>query len=116
MASQQIANHREDTKIFHGEVLCKQKSQDLLAEISLPRGLLPLDDVVEVGYNHTTGFVWLKQKRKKDHRFRSIGHNVSYDTEVTFAGPYHCRSWGCRGLICVLLGGRDLGFCILSHQ
>ena len=83
MASQQIVNHKEDAKIFHGEALCKQKSQDLLAEISLPRGLLPLDDVVEVGYNHTTGFVWLKQKRKKDHRFRSIGRNVSYDTEVT---------------------------------
>ncbi|GMY23334.1 DUF538 domain-containing protein [Fagus crenata] len=115
MASQQIANHREDVEIFHDKALCKQKSQDLLAkislpigllplddiveksqdllaEISLPRGLLPLDDVVEVGYNRTTGFVWLKQKRKKDHRFCSIGRNVSYDTDVTFAGPYHCRS------------------------
>jgi hypothetical protein len=107
--SQQIANHIEDTKIFHGKTLCKQKSQDLLAEISLPRGLLPLNDFVEVGYNRTTSFVWLKQKCKKDHHFRSIGRNVSYNTDVTFVGPYHCRSWGCEGLICVLLGARDLG-------
>ncbi|KAL5577225.1 hypothetical protein UlMin_018924 [Ulmus minor] len=81
--SQQIANHREDAEIYHGEALCKQKSHQLLEEMSLPRGLLPLDDLVEVGYNRTTGFVWLRQKKKKDHRFRSIGRTVSYDNEVT---------------------------------
>ncbi|KAE8008612.1 hypothetical protein FH972_005107 [Carpinus fangiana] len=26
--------------------------------------------------------IWLKQKRKKEHRFRLIGRTVSYDTEV----------------------------------
>ncbi|KAB1221324.1 hypothetical protein CJ030_MR2G005631 [Morella rubra] len=83
MGSRQIANHRADAEIYHGEALCKQKYRELLGEISLPGGLLPLDDVVEVGYNRTTGFVWLTQKRKKEHRFRSIGRSVSYDTEVT---------------------------------
>ncbi|KAF5475144.1 hypothetical protein F2P56_006983 [Juglans regia] len=83
MGSQQIANHRGDAEIYHGEALCKQKSQELLGEMSLPKGLLPLDDATEVGYNRTTGFVWVKQKRKKEHRFRSIGRSVSYDTEVT---------------------------------
>ncbi|KAM3700802.1 hypothetical protein ACJW30_05G125200 [Castanea mollissima] len=83
MSRQQVTNPREQAEIYHGEELCKQKSQDLLNEISLPKGLLPLTDVVEVGYNRTTGFVWLKQKRKKEHRFRSIGRNVSYDNEVT---------------------------------
>ncbi|XP_050287706.1 uncharacterized protein LOC126726488 [Quercus robur] len=83
MSRQEVTNHREQAEIYHGEELCKQKSQDLLSEISLPKGLLPLDDVVEVGYNRTTGFVWVKQKRKKEHRFRSIGRNVSYDNEVT---------------------------------
>ncbi|KAM4101196.1 hypothetical protein ACB094_05G125500 [Castanea mollissima] len=78
MSRQQVTNHREQAEIYHGEELCKQKSQDLLNEISLPKGLLPLTDVVEVGYNRTTGF-----KRKKEHRFRSIGRNVSYDNEVT---------------------------------
>ncbi|KAL0014235.1 hypothetical protein SO802_001304 [Lithocarpus litseifolius] len=28
------------------------------------------------------GFMWLKQKCKKEHRFRSIDRNVSYDNEV----------------------------------
>lgn len=49
----------------------------------MPRGLLPLDDIVEVGHNESTGFVWLRQKNRKDHKFRAIGRNVSYDTEIT---------------------------------
>ncbi|KAI4295431.1 hypothetical protein L6164_035490 [Bauhinia variegata] len=83
MATQQIAHRREDAEIYHGETLCQQKSRELLNEISLPKGLLPLDGIVEVGYNRTTGFVWLKQKKKKEHRFQAIGRTVSYDTEVT---------------------------------
>ncbi|KAI4298267.1 hypothetical protein L6164_031845 [Bauhinia variegata] len=83
MATEQIARHREDAEIYRGEALCRQKSQELLKEISLPKGLLPLDDFVEVGYNRTTGFVWLKQKKKKEHRFRAIERTVSYEAEVT---------------------------------
>ena len=83
MTTQQISHHRDAAEIYHGETLCKQKSLELLAEISLPNGLLPLDEIVEIGYNRTTGFVWLKQKKKKDHRFQAIGRMVSYDTEVT---------------------------------
>ncbi|KAF2316704.1 hypothetical protein GH714_042045 [Hevea brasiliensis] len=83
MTSQPLTNHREGAEIYHGESLCKQKSLDLLQEIRLPMGLLPLDDIVEVGYNRTTGFVWLKQKKRKEHKFRAIGRNVSYDKEVT---------------------------------
>lgn len=49
----------------------------------MPRGLLPLDDLVEVGYNEASGFVWLRQKKKRDHKFRAIGRTVSYDTEIT---------------------------------
>ncbi|KAK2642831.1 hypothetical protein Ddye_024594 [Dipteronia dyeriana] len=83
MGTQLIANHREGAEIYHGESLCKQKSLDLLSEIELPKGLLPLNDLIEVGYNRTTGFVWLKQQNRTDHRFRAIGRNVSYDNEVT---------------------------------
>lgn len=84
MAQQQlIANNQEGAEIYHGESICKQKSHELLAEINLPKGLLPLNDLVEVGYNRATGFVWLKQKKRTEHKFRSIGRNVSYDTEVT---------------------------------
>ncbi|KAJ4703858.1 Protein of unknown function, DUF538 [Melia azedarach] len=82
-SQQLIANNREGAEIHRGESLCKQKSHELLSEISLPKGLLPLNDLVEVGYNRTTGFVWLKQKNRTEHKFRAIGRNVSYDTEVT---------------------------------
>lgn len=83
MSSQQIAPHRENAEIYNGEAVWKQKSVELLEKINLPKGLLPLDDIVEVGYNETTGFVWLKQKKGKVHRFRAIGRSVSYDGEVT---------------------------------
>ncbi|KAM1347237.1 hypothetical protein ACFX13_037224 [Malus domestica] len=82
MSAQQIAGHREGADIYHGEALCRQKFHELLDKMCLPRGLLPLDDVVEFGYNSTSGFVWLKQKKRKEHRFRAISKTVSYDTEV----------------------------------
>ena len=78
-----IAGNREGAEVYTGEDLCKQKSRELLEEICLPKGLLPLDDLLEVGYNRSTGFVWLKQKKMKQHKFQRIGRNVSYDTEVT---------------------------------
>ncbi|KHN47322.1 hypothetical protein glysoja_020190, partial [Glycine soja] len=78
-----IEHHREEAEIYEGEALCMQKSRLLLDEILLPRGLLPLENIVEMGYNRPTGFVWLKQRNKKEHRFATIGRTVSYETEVT---------------------------------
>lgn len=83
MSSQVGAGHRENAEVYTGEALCKQKSRELLEEICLPKGLLPLEDLEEVGYNRSTGFVWLKQKKRKQHKFQRIDRNVSYDTEVT---------------------------------
>ncbi|KAL6959215.1 hypothetical protein U1Q18_042111 [Sarracenia purpurea var. burkii] len=83
MSSQQIASHRDNAEVYRGDALCKQKMCELLDKISMPKGLLPLDDLVELGHNRSTGFVWLTQKKKKDHTFRLIGRKVSYDTEVT---------------------------------
>ncbi|XP_026444898.1 ABC transporter F family member 4-like [Papaver somniferum] len=83
MAAQMIANHRENAETYTGDEICKAKSLELLHEISLPDGLLPLEDIIEVGYNRTSGFVWLRQKKKKEHYFKSIGKPVSYATEVT---------------------------------
>ncbi|XP_057431816.1 uncharacterized protein LOC130724565 [Lotus japonicus] len=80
MATQQ---QREEAEIYEGEALCKQKSLLLMDEILLPRGLLPLENIFEMGYNRTTGFVWLKQRNKKEHRFHNIGRTVSFDKEVT---------------------------------
>ncbi|KAG0451199.1 hypothetical protein HPP92_026355 [Vanilla planifolia] len=37
----------------------------------------------EFGYNREAGFVWLIQKKKKDHVFKKIKRAVSYAPEVT---------------------------------
>nr|GMD93262.1 uncharacterized protein LOC104109132 [Ipomoea batatas] len=76
-------NHRENAEVFTDPAMCKQKSLELLEEINMPRGLLPLDEYVEVGRNRETGFVWMKQKKAKEHKFKKIGKLVWYDTEVT---------------------------------
>ncbi|KAD6796139.1 hypothetical protein R6Q59_019991 [Mikania micrantha] len=83
MASQLIESHRENAEIYTGEALCKAKSRELLAKFSLPKGLIPLADVSEVGYNASTGFVWVRRMKKIDHIFRAIGRKVSYGCEVT---------------------------------
>ncbi|KAK1414980.1 hypothetical protein QVD17_30746 [Tagetes erecta] len=83
MSSQQIQSHRENAEIFTGEALCKQKSRDLLTKFSLPKGLIPLTDVTEVGHNASTGFVWVRRKKKTNHFFCAITKKVSYDCEVT---------------------------------
>lgn len=84
MSSQQLVEtHRENAEIYTDPVICKVKSKELLEKIHMPKGLLPLDDLVEVGYNDESSFVWLRQKKRKDHKFRVIGRTVSYDTEIT---------------------------------
>lgn len=82
-SKQLISAHKENAEIYHGSCLCKQKSIELLSLMNLPKALLPLTDLVELGYNPITGFVWLKQKQPYHHRFRGIGRTVSYDAEVT---------------------------------
>ncbi|XP_004486287.1 uncharacterized protein [Cicer arietinum] len=95
MASEQhqiIEQQRDEAEIYEGEAMCKQKSQLLLDEILFPKGLLPLDNIVEMGYNRVTGFVWLKQRHEKVHRFNSIGRTVFFDTEITaFVEEHHMR-------------------------
>uniref|UniRef100_G3MSJ7 Uncharacterized protein n=1 Tax=Amblyomma maculatum TaxID=34609 RepID=G3MSJ7_AMBMU len=81
--AQIIESQREGAEVYTGAELCKQKSIELLEELHLPRGLLPLADMEEVGFNRSTGFVWLRQKKKTDHYFKKISRNVSYATEVT---------------------------------
>ncbi|KAF7817982.1 uncharacterized protein G2W53_023437 [Senna tora] len=78
---------REEVKaraeVYHGDELCQQKSKELLKEIELPNGLLPLKDMEECGYVRETGFVWMKQKKSSTHKFEKIGKLVSYAPEVT---------------------------------
>ncbi|PSS18970.1 Flap endonuclease [Actinidia chinensis var. chinensis] len=71
------------SEIYYGNDMCQEKSKFLLKEVGLPNGLLPLEDMVECGYVKDTGFVWLKQKKKTEHKFEKIGRLTSYATEVT---------------------------------
>ncbi|CAO2186156.1 unnamed protein product [Urochloa humidicola] len=83
MSSQTIEAHRAGAEVYTGAALCAEKSTELLAEVHLPLGLLPLADMEEVGYNRSTGFVWLRQKKALTHTFKQIGRQVSYAAEVT---------------------------------
>ncbi|XP_078431287.1 uncharacterized protein LOC144703079 [Wolffia australiana] len=78
-----IDEHREGAEVYTGDELCKQKTVELLEELHLPRGLLPVDNVEEVGYNRKTGFVWLRQKKSISHNFRKVQRLVSYASEVS---------------------------------
>ncbi|GJX52983.1 plant/F25P12-18 protein [Tanacetum coccineum] len=71
------------TELYHGDKLCKAKTKVLLSEVGLPNGLLPLEDIEECGYVKDTGFVWLKQKKKREHKFEKVGRVAKYDNEVT---------------------------------
>lgn len=53
----------------------------LLQEFELPLGLLPLANVIEVGYVKNTGYMWIVQKKKVEHEFKKISKLVSYDTD-----------------------------------
>ncbi|XP_047308237.1 uncharacterized protein LOC124911768 [Impatiens glandulifera] len=84
MSSQIIASHRENAEIYNGDSkICKLKSNELLEKIRMPKGLLPLEELEEVGYNETTGFVWMRQKNSKEHKFKSLGKLAWYDKVIT---------------------------------
>ncbi|RCU61664.1 LOW QUALITY PROTEIN: hypothetical protein SETIT_J023200v2 [Setaria italica] len=69
-----IETHRSGAEVVSGDAICRKKSVDLLEELGLPKGLLPMEDIQDFGYNRTTGFMWLVQRKKK---------TVSYAAEVT---------------------------------
>ncbi|KFK31484.1 hypothetical protein AALP_AA6G118200 [Arabis alpina] len=85
MSSQETkTDQREGAEIYNGGgTICKQKANEILSTMNLPKGLLPLDNMTEIGYNKSTGYVWIKIKNKITHKFKAIGQNVSYDSEVT---------------------------------
>ena len=60
-----------------------QKAIQLMTEFGLPDGLLPLQEVVECGYNKETGYVWVTQKKPIVHSFKAISKQVSYGDKIT---------------------------------
>jgi hypothetical protein len=59
MGSQAIESHHVGAEAYHDAALCMEKSMELLLEVGLPLGLLLLTKMEVVGYNQSTGFVWL---------------------------------------------------------
>lgn len=74
---------RAKSEMYHGDEMCQIKSKELLKEVGLPNGLLPLKDMEECGYDRESGFVWLIQKKSSTHKFEKIGKLVTYAPEVT---------------------------------
>ncbi|XP_045793374.1 uncharacterized protein LOC123888350 [Trifolium pratense] len=74
---------RAKAEVYQGDEICQVKSKELLLEINLPNGLLPLKDIEECGYHRESGFVWLKQKAGNTHKFEKVDRQVTYGTEVT---------------------------------
>ncbi|KAF3340508.1 hypothetical protein FCM35_KLT09352 [Carex littledalei] len=70
-------------EVYHGDEICREKSRELLQQVGLPKGLLPLRDIIECGYIEETGFVWLRQKNIIEHYFHKVGRRVSYGKEIT---------------------------------
>ncbi|XP_066368970.1 uncharacterized protein At5g01610-like [Miscanthus floridulus] len=84
MASQAIESHRTSAEVVTGDAACRKKFVELLEELGLPKGLLPMEDIQEFGYDRDTGFLWLVQGKKKvEHTFKKIKQTVSYASEVT---------------------------------
>ncbi|KAG6537394.1 uncharacterized protein LOC122003164 [Zingiber officinale] len=83
MASQLIEEQRKGAEVHAGHDLCEEKMKQLLAELGLPKGLLPLEEIREFGHNRSSGFVWAIQKKKKNHTFEKIKQVTSYAAEVT---------------------------------
>lgn len=54
----------------------------LLKKFELPEGLLPLANIVEVGYVESTGYMWIVQQNKVEHEFKMISKLVRYDSEI----------------------------------
>ena len=73
---------REGALVKKGHDEGLKQAVALLGEFNLPLGLLPLENVVEVGFVRATGYVWIVQKKKVEHSFKIAGKLVSYDVEI----------------------------------
>ncbi|GLJ38635.1 hypothetical protein SUGI_0787730 [Cryptomeria japonica] len=77
-----MASEKEGAVVMNGHAEGLKQAAALLKEFGLPEGLLPLADVVEVGYVKSSGYMWISQKKKVEHTFKLISKQVSYDTEI----------------------------------
>lgn len=83
MAQSVVDAHREGAEITVGDAACRESSLAMLREFGMPDGLLPVEDIEEFGHHRESGFVWVRQRRSRNHTFRQIGRLVSYAGEVS---------------------------------
>ncbi|XP_041995927.1 uncharacterized protein LOC121746064 [Salvia splendens] len=74
---------REGAIVRQGHEEGLKQATALLEEFELPGGLLPLGDVIEVGFVRSSGYMWIQQKAKVEHNFKMISKVVSYDTDIS---------------------------------
>ncbi|KAI5424567.1 hypothetical protein KIW84_030665 [Lathyrus oleraceus] len=46
---------KSESEIYYGEEICQVKSKELPEDMCLPKDLLPLKDIIEVGHHRETG-------------------------------------------------------------
>ncbi|KAI3710163.1 hypothetical protein L2E82_39937 [Cichorium intybus] len=78
-----MADPKEGGVVKKGHEEGLKLAVSILEEFGLPLGLLPLANVIEVGFVKTTGYMWIVQTKKVEHNFKLIKKMVSYDTEIT---------------------------------
>ncbi|XP_071699810.1 uncharacterized protein At5g01610-like [Rutidosis leptorrhynchoides] len=78
-----MADPKEGGVVKKGHEEGLKLAVSILEEYGLPLGLFPLEDVIEVGFVKTTGYIWILQKKKVEHTYKLIQKQVSFDTEVT---------------------------------
>ncbi|MCO5559380.1 hypothetical protein L7F22_012979 [Adiantum nelumboides] len=78
---------------LEGHDVCFRNASDLLEVMGLPGGLLPVENVVNCGFDKKSGLVWIRQKKPSRHYFRRIRRTVSFDTEVrAYISPNRLQS------------------------
>ncbi|KAK9161775.1 hypothetical protein Syun_008116 [Stephania yunnanensis] len=70
-------------EVWYGDEKGQERISFFLREVEMPNGLLPVKDIIECGFVEECGFVWVKQKKKVEHKFEKIGRQVSYGTEIS---------------------------------
>ena len=76
-------DQRAGAEIVYGSEACLSHSISLLQELGFPKGVLPLQDLIECGRVRETGFVWMKKEAPSEHFFTGTNSRVSYAVEVT---------------------------------
>ncbi|KAI5071870.1 hypothetical protein GOP47_0014121 [Adiantum capillus-veneris] len=84
MATVLVDQQRAGAQVLKGHDACSENAIAMLTRHGLPDGLLPLEDIEEVGFVESTGYFWVKQKKNSsDHLFKAIRTKTAYGKEVS---------------------------------